>query len=319
MNVIDAFLQMSQTPYEAITQDVQESINQDWDTVPNVFRIKEEKAVGSGIYRDVEVQINHVIDTATGQYKNGDDWRQIIFKEINHSIERGRMYVFNDNYWIATFTDEFNQVTKDVTVRRCNNVLKWEDKLYPCVIDYEASSSQPIINESVITPNSTIKVIVQGNKDTLSLDINQKFLLGNDVKKRPYKIINYIDYLQNGIMDMSVPLVYLDLQLVQESSNDFVEDDKPSIESCIKIEPEITEILQGRTITLNGAVWIGGRQVEQSIMCEATNAPVGNYELIQGENVFTLTNKLQSNQPLVLTFTSGGLTKTMEIKLRARF
>lgn len=319
MKLCDALDYIAQTPKQSFRDDMQEYINQEWDAVPNLFTIEEETVKGSFEFNVIEAQISHVIDTATGQYKNGEDWRQLVFREINHSIERGRFYKFNDNYWLTTFTDEYNQITKDVVVRRCNNWLEWGENRIPCVIDYEATSSQPVTNESVNTPNSVIRVIVQGNPNTLGLDLNQKFLLGNNVKKRPYKIINYIDYLQNGIDDTSIPLVYLELQLIQKSSYDEIEPTPEPSESRIEITPEITEILQGRTVVLNGSVLVDGVVVEQLITCVPSGSPESNYTFLQDNNTFTITNLKPSSTNLVLTFTSGELTKTMEIKLRAKF
>jgi len=318
MDIQDALDLINKSPSEMFKDDLEAAINEHWGEQVNRYVIEEEIVKGEFKFQEIECNIAHVIDTATGQYKNGEDWRSISFKELDHSVERGRFYKFNDNYWITTFTDEFNQITKDVVVRRCNNTLYYNDKSIPCIIDYEASSSNPLTSETLLTPNSNITIIVQGNQDTLAFDLNQKFMIGNSVKKRPYKIINYVDYLQNGIEDTSVPLVYMTLQLVQKSSDDEIEE-KPKVESYIKIEPEITEILQGRTITLNASVWVDGVQVEQLITYVANGCPESNYELVEGDNEFTLTNLKQSSIPLTLTFTSGDLTKVMNINLRARF
>ena len=321
MDISDALDLYSIHPKEAFIGDLQEAINQSWGEQVNLYSVEEETIKGTFVFQEIECNIAHVIDTATGQYKDGTDWRQLSFKEVDHSIERGRYYKFSDNYWLTTFTDEYNQVTKDVVVRRCNNTLIWDGKSYPCVIDYENSSSQPVLNEIVNTPNSTIKVIVQGNDDTLSLDINQKFLLGNSVKKRPYKVINYIDYLQNGTEDTSIPLVYLDLQLIQKSSDDVEEEIPPTEDLRIEVTPEITEILQCRTVTLKSSVMNGDIEMVDSITCTPSNAPESNYELTSNGNEFTLTNLKYSSTPLILTFKNSdeSLTKEMKINLRAKF
>lgn len=317
MDIRDALSLISPSPKDSFKNDLQAWVNDEFEAVTNYYMIQEEKEIGLFDFQDCPCHIEHMIDTATGQYKNGD-WQKIVFKEFDHKLVRGRFYKFFDNYWIATYTDDFDNINKTLVVRRCNNTLVYNGKTIPCIIDYEASSSTPLTSETIPTPNSNISIIVQGNKETLSFDLNQKFMIGNDVKKRPYRIINYGDYLQNGIEDTSVPLVYLTLQLVQKSSEDEIEE-SPKAESYIEVIPNVTEILQGRTIDLNASVWTDGEQVNQVITCSASGCPELNYELTQDGNKVTLTNLKQSSTPLILTFKSGDLEKVISINLRARF
>lgn len=319
MDICSALDMLSTSPKEYYLNELQEAIDQDWGVAFNTYKVQEETFRGSFEFKEIEVLINHIVESSTGEYKDPNDYAQIVFRELDHDLVRGRLYLYEDNYWLTTAIDKKDGASKTLTVRRCNNWLSWDGKKIPCVVDYEASSSQPVINESVNTPNSTIKVIVQGNLDTLGLDVNQKFLIGNSVKKRPYRIINYNDYLQNGIVDDSIPLVYLDLQLIQKSSSDEEEIVPPVTGNRIEVTPEITEILQGRTVVLKASVLNDDTVVEQLITCTPSNAPESNYTLTQVDNEFTLTNLKPSSKSLVLTFESEGLTKIVEIRLRAKF
>ena len=59
--------------------------------------------------------------------KNGDDFRQLAFRSIEHPCVRGRYYYFEDNYWLGTFTDEHDSIAKTMVVRRCNNFMRIVD------------------------------------------------------------------------------------------------------------------------------------------------------------------------------------------------
>ena len=56
--------------------------------------------------------------------KNGEDYRQLIFRDIQHHIQRGIYFKFEDNWWISDFTNPSQGLVADVNVRRCNNALR---------------------------------------------------------------------------------------------------------------------------------------------------------------------------------------------------
>lgn len=315
MNITDTFMAYAKLPRDRFKEDMQEIVNQGFDVATNTHIVQEETEVGSFKFEDVEVHISHMIDTATGQYKNGD-WQKLTFKDLDHPQLRGRYYFFDDCYWIMTYTDKFNNIDPSATVRRCNNWLEWDGLKYPCIIDYATTSSTPLTSETLPTPNSNITIIVQANDDTLKIDLNQKFMIGNKIKKRPYRVINYGDYLHNSAFDNDVPLLYLTLALVQKSSQDEIEEEVKPVIGDIVIEPEIKEILLGKSTTIVASV----EGAESPILCEPSGASPDCYDFMNnGDNTFTITNKKQTSTPLKLTFTCEDKVKEMEIKLRARF
>ena len=196
--------------------------------------------------------------------KNGDDFRQLAFRSIEHPCVRGRYYYFEDNYWISTFTDEHDSIAKTVVVRRCNNFMRIVDPengaifSIPCVVEYDMSSPSVQVSRYILTPNNHAVVMVQGNADTLRLfKTNTRYILGG----RPFKLYGY----QNAILDdLSSPmptLLYLDLyldelhdkdDLTKQLADNGVYDYQVKINSKDMIlPPESTGVLTA-DVTLNG-------------------------------------------------------------------
>ena len=159
------------SPNNYYREQMQSLINSQWDNTTMLHTIKEESPFASFKFRDVEVRMIHVLDKSTRK-RQGDDFRELIFQDIDYTVNLGAYYKFNDAYWLAVNLDELNRTTKNIIVRRCNNVLKWKDidnKIYeyPCVLDYDTTSSSPRVDNNIITPNNRIAVIVQANDNTL--------------------------------------------------------------------------------------------------------------------------------------------------------
>ena len=195
-------------------------IDEQWENTTARYTVDEQKMVDGGFpafeFDSIEVWINYVIGQVSSSAKNGDDFRQLTFRSIEHPCVRGRYYYFEDNYWIGTFTDEHDSVAKTMVVRRCNNFIRIVDPengaifSIPCVVEYDMSSPSVQVSRYILTPNNHAVVMVQGNADTLRLfKTNTRYILGG----RPFKLYGY----QNAILDdLSSPmptLLYLDLYL----------------------------------------------------------------------------------------------------------
>lgn len=91
-------------------------------------------------------------------------------------------------------------------------------------------------------------------------------------------------------------------------------------ESELVIEPLYTEVSQGETITFSVNVYINGAKQTDIVNVVAENLDSSYYELTVGNNnTFALFGKRISVIPLILTFTSGDLTKTVMIELKSLF
>ena len=159
---------------------------------------------------------------STGMVKNSDDYRSLYFKNIEHEVGRGRYFKWEDNYWIVyeTTTHELESIAT-CNIRRCNNWLKWvTDKgeviKYPCVIEGDLTSANAQVAKTITQANSHINVIVQGNKDTLSIIKNSRFIFNHMV----YKFYAINNYMQVDYVDDDAPLLFMDFYLDMEIDED---------------------------------------------------------------------------------------------------
>ena len=183
----------------------------------------EQAAIGSDEYNEIEAWVKPTVATTSTGLKDTRDFLQLIFKSIDHIVDRGLMYKFNQDVWLAHNTGIFDGLPKSVGIRRCNNVMRIKDGddifAIPCIVDYDMASPSVQVSTPIITPNNHAVVMVQGNDDTLRLfKYNTRYILGG----RPFKLYSW----QNAInaAGMSKPtLLYLDLYLDEVHAGDDIE------------------------------------------------------------------------------------------------
>lgn len=213
---------MPSSPNDYYRENMQQLINYQWDNTTMLQTIEEETPFASFQFKEIEVRMVHALDKST-RAKQGNDFRELIFKDIDYLVNLGAYYKFDNAYWLAINIDEVNRTTKNIIVRRCNNVLKWKsvDDIiysYPCILEYDATASSPRVDNDVITPNNRIRIIVQANEDTLKLKVNHRFIFAG----RPFKIIGYNNYMIDTI-DGVQNIMYIQTQLDEISPyDDFV-------------------------------------------------------------------------------------------------
>lgn len=281
-----------QTPNDYFRDQQQAAIDQQWDYTSAKYTIKEQKDFGSNVYNEIEVWIDYVVGLGSRGTTNGDDFRQLIFRDINHQVKRGLYYQFDGNTWITYFSDEYSSLSKDAGVRRCNNVMRIIDPengsifSIPCVIDYDMTSPSQQVSSYIITPNNHATVMVQGNADTLRLfKLNTRYIFGG----RPFKLLAY----QNALIDESIAptptLLYLDLYLDELHANDDIGNqlaDNGEYQYAIKIDSADMELTNGATGSLTASVSLNGEEVNREIVWASsdTNAVTidrqGNYQVV---------------------------------------
>lgn len=207
---------MSLQPNDDYRQLQQAFMDQAWDNTSARRVIEEQDDFGPLTFHDIDVWLNFVVGTTTTFMKNGADYCQILFQDIERKVVRGLYYKFDDNYWISDFTNPYQGLVSDVTLRRCNNYLRIIDpengNLFqiPCVVDYDMSSPQVQISSYIITPNNHATVYVQANSDTMRLfKLNTRYILNG----RPFKLNAFQNALNTGIDEPVPTVLYLDLYL----------------------------------------------------------------------------------------------------------
>ena len=151
----------------------------------DVWEIQEETTHGSGVYQSVDARITRAIDATTTD-RISDDYRKLLFKDLDHSTSLGWQYQFDDNIWITTNIDKIKSLTTAVTVRRCNNVLRWYDENggyyeVPCAISYliKENRDYSTAGSNIVVPSGMIECVVQYNEKANKIKPNQRFLFGN--------------------------------------------------------------------------------------------------------------------------------------------
>ena len=320
------------SPNNYYREQMQALINSQWDNTTMLQTIDEEYPFASFEFREVEVRMIHALDKSTRQ-KQGDDFRELIFQDIDYTVNLGAYYKFSNAYWLAINLDELNRTTKNIIVRRCNNVLKWKDYdgtiyEYPCVLEYDATAASPRVDNNIITPNNRVRVIVQANNDTLSLVVNKRFLFFFF----PFKIIGYNNYMIDEINGKQ-SILYIQTQLDEISPyDDFInniayntnvenEIEQPSEPlNGIIVEPTFDFVRQNYTMNFTANLYIDN--IKQSDIVEAitSGAPEWGYEFKSlGNNTFSLLCKKMTQVPLQITFTCGDITDSIMVDLKSIF
>lgn len=276
----EAFLKIRpSTPNDYYREQFQALINAKWEETTTKYLIKAETEVGSFIFEDTEVRINHALDKSTG-IKQGDDFREIIFKEITHNAPKGLYYKFDNNYWLTYNTDEYNRTSKNIIVRRCNNWLRYYDKTdgalieIPCILDYDATAPTPQVDNDIITPNNRITIIVQSNEKTTNIvQTNTRFIFG----QRPFRVSGYNNYMQNNIINSNSALLYIDAYLDEISPYDNLKEEIAynfGNKYQIIIDQKDFNQITGYTTQLSATVLDGNTIVDRNITWISSNTEV---------------------------------------------
>lgn len=162
----------------------------------NWWVIGEETELGAADYEDVDVRIAHVINSETG-LKLGDDWKTLLFRTVNHPVELGKQYSFEDNIWLTVNTEVAKNLTATATIRRCNNTMRWLDEntgaYYeePCAIEYLVKEPRNYARQGspFITPGGFLHIEMQLNERSNKIRQNQRFLFGNPSHWTCYMVI----------------------------------------------------------------------------------------------------------------------------------
>lgn len=300
------------TPNDYFREQQQAFISQEWENTSARYTIKEQSDFGSEVYNDIEVWIDYVVGLGSRGTTNGDDFRQILFESITHEVKRGLYYQFDDNYWITYFTDNYSSLTKDVGVRRCNNVMRIIDPengsifSAPCVIDYDMASPSQQVSRYVITPNNHATVMVQGNEDTLRLfKLNTRYIFGG----RPFKLLAY----QNTLIDESISntptLLYLDLYLDEIHPEDDIENQLASNGNyvySISINSDDMDLVNGSTGQLTATVTLNGKEIDKEVTWISSNE---NYVQIDNQGNFNVVGKDSGSCLIVAEIVGNSIVK----------
>lgn len=92
---------MRQQPNDYYRDLQQAFIDDQWENTSTIYTVEEQDGFGLATYHEVEVWMNKVIGQTTTFAKNGEDYRQLLFRDINKENVRGLYYRFENDYWIG--------------------------------------------------------------------------------------------------------------------------------------------------------------------------------------------------------------------------
>ena len=203
MNYYDTFLRGTRYPKEKWHDGLQAAVDKVFINASTYQEniVEEEIEFGTLEFKPIQCRVVSLVNATTGQRVN-DDYKKIIFPDLQYKPQLGSRYRFENNIWIAFSTDNILSSTASVYIRRCNNTLNIEDKYgnihrEPCYIDYKVNETQLQRTSDMEVPSGRLQVQCQYNKYTENIEINNRFLFGRSA----YKIRSCSDYDRRNTFD----------------------------------------------------------------------------------------------------------------------
>lgn len=298
---------LAQNPHDTYMGLEQASINDQWDNTTQVITVFEQDKVGSEQFHSIEVRVDTAIDMGTS-YKQDDDFKLFAFRDLQHTVAKGLMYKYDNDFWITINTSELGTVTKDIHVRRCNNVMRWVDRTngfineIPCAIEYVLESPKEQKDKDVKVANGHISVICQGNEVTRNIPKNTRFIFNKEV----YRFLAYQKMLNEDTFDDSTAdLLYLDMYLDMIESEDDVANNIANAGAYvyeIEVEQSMSEQVKGGTVQLFPNVTLNGKTVEREVVYEICECGCDHsYCTVDGNGLVTITGEAGEQAQLIVS------------------
>ena len=306
---------IAKPPQEDWQESYQQSADTYWENTSTVAVIQAQNEVGGVEYSDESVQLTSIISPTTGE-SFGDRYRKIVHKDyVTTDNWLGKMYQFEDAYWLTINTNTRIGSVKTSIVQFCNNVLKWiakdgSVKSWNCVYTRNITSTNFVEgSQNVAQVNADAKIIVQRNAETELIPFNQRFLFDGHAFQVKQIDNHYSDTL------MSIYIFEVPLQVDDDIKNNLAggANYTQPVGEEIKILPNITKILQGNTQAFSVYNYVDGVATADTFSITASNAPSDTYTIETTDNGFSVTNLKQTPIPLVVTCTDN-VTSTTIVK-----
>lgn len=305
-----------QTPNDYFRDLQQAAIDNLFDCTSARYTVQEQDAIGASTYHDIDVWLDYIVGTTSSGVKNGNDFTQLMFRDIDHETIQGLYYIFDDNYHISYFYNKYDGLEKALAVRRCNNAMRIVDPengsifSIPCVIDYDMTSPSQQVSSYIITPNNHAVVMVQGNEDTLRLfKLNTRYMFNG----RPFKLLAYQNAIWYDLQNQTPTLLYLDLYLDELHDKDDIANGlayNGEYDYSIQIDADDMELTNGETGTLTTTVVLNGEEVKGSVVWSSSDTSVvtidstGQYTVVGASgSSAVITATLQGNTAVTSTIT----------------
>lgn len=275
---------INKPPKQDYIELVQETLNDQFNNASDVFVIQEETSLASGVYQNVEVRVNNVVNAGVGN--NAEvDFKKLLFKDLEHPTQMGWMYKFDDNYWIAINVDTIKTLAQTVIIKRCNNMLRWMDDMgvvyeQPCSLGYLIMENRDYstAGSALVVPSGMIDCTTQLNPYTNKIKPNQRFLFGNQNNWTAYRIEGGgINNFNNRTTTTNYTTGLLKLSLAVDYANpqgdDYVRgiaDVSDNVYDLILNQSAISGGV-GQTVQLQATVTLNGEVVSRDLVWTTSN------------------------------------------------
>ena len=297
-----------QTPNDYFRDLQQAAIDNLFDCTSARYTVQEQDAIGASTYHEIDVWLDYIVGTTSSGVKQGADFTQLMFRDIEHPVFQGLYYIFDNNYHISYFYNRYDGLEKALAVRRCNNAMRIVDPengsifSIPCVIDYDMTSPNQQVSSYIITPNNHAVVMVQGNSDTLRLfKLNTRYMFNG----RPFKLLAYQNAIWYDLQNEEPTLLYLELYLDELHDKDDIENGiayNGEYDYAIQIDADDMELINGSSGTLTATVTLNGIEVDSNVVWASSDTAVvmidsnGQYQIVGSSGTSaTVTATLEGN------------------------
>jgi hypothetical protein len=289
--------QEKETPNNQYTSDFQAWVDYEFYNAPDAYVIQEEVVFASGSYNDVEVRINRAINAYTGD-KLGDDYKYIMFRDLQHSTRIGYKYKFDGNTWLVVNSETIKNFAASCTVRRCNNTLRWVDtngNAYsePCVFDYVISRPRDEVGTvNPVTPAGYVTIYVQQNDRTKTITGNKRFIVGPKNNRIAYKVFgdgvrNFLNQETDDDESSAMLVLTAGGNFVNEDTDDIITGyaDIKTYDYQVSVDPTSITANVGETIQLNPEVTLNGYPIGKNVVYSCNSATVAS---VSGSGLVTM-------------------------------
>jgi len=315
----------------------QENLDIQFSNAPDTYTIEEESPFASGSYVNTQVRINQAINTYTG-LKLGDDFKNLLFKDLDHGSTIGSKFIFDNNTWLGINTETYKNFASGITIRRCNNNLRWIDVngvtyIEPCIIDYNIAlpRDEKTFSE-IVTPKGIIVIYAQANGNTIKIKENQRFLFGPTDNRRAYRIFG--DGIRNFLNietsdDTSARLLRIEMggnYINRDTDNlslgiaDYYNYTSASNVNNVVVDPDTFDILESASSIYNVRCYSGNTPISGSFVFTIYDdlVPTDHYafSVIDANNFSIINNEIYLDNPLIILASNTSASRTININLR---
>lgn len=195
----------NQTYRDCMLNSLQYKINSEFEYAFDIINIKTVDRE-NGTQTDILTRVTKALKTKnTSLNYSEDDYRNIIFRDTNYSVNLGDLFYFANYYWVVTNTDNINSPTTSADVRKSNYMMKWVNdsgdvKQIPGFVTNKNTLTSGIDElKDIIVADGERVVVVPSTSETLKIKRNSRFFISKDNINNPlsYQVIN----IENTILD----------------------------------------------------------------------------------------------------------------------